>query len=236
MALDVLLANPLFLSRDSVERRLMTPYFPLGLLYIAATLRQAGWSVAIFDGTFCQDVNAFRAALDEHRPRLVGIGVLSTVRPTALEIAAMARQRGVPVVVGGADPTGRPESYLTALGGVEPPAAVVVIGEGEETVVELIPTLLGAPDARPLQEISGIAYCDSDGEIVRTPPRAPRRDLDAISFPARDLVDISAYQRAWRDAHGYSSLSVNASRGCPLRERAPCSSPRTCSRARTATN
>ncbi|MGC9333703.1 MAG: hypothetical protein ACP5JJ_06115 [Anaerolineae bacterium] len=39
---DLLLVNPLFLVQDPVERRLMTPYFPLGLLYLAATARAAG--------------------------------------------------------------------------------------------------------------------------------------------------------------------------------------------------
>ena len=95
MSVDVLLANPLFLSRDPVERRLMTPYFPLGILYLAATLRGAGYTVAVFDGTFCEDLDAFRSALEQHKPRLVGLGILSTVRESALEVAAIAHDRGI---------------------------------------------------------------------------------------------------------------------------------------------
>lgn len=216
MAVDILLANPLFLSRDPVEQRLMTPYFPLGLLYLAATLREAGYSVAIFDGAFEEGPSAFEASLDRHQPRVVGLGILSTVRDTALEMAALARRRGIPVIVGGSDPTGRPETYLTAPDATSrPPADVVVIGEGEETVLELLPALLDRPGALPLDSIRGLALRGEEGAIHRTPARPLRQDLDSIPYPARDLMDIEAYRRAWRDAHGFFSLSVIATRGCP---------------------
>lgn len=214
MAIDILLVHPLFLSRDPVEQRLMTPYFPLGLLYLAATLRDAGYAVAIFDGTFASGPNDLIAVLENYRPRVVGFSVLVTERSAALELAALARARGIRVVMGGADPTGRPDIYL---GTNEAPFAdVVVIGEGEETLLELLPTLLGEADARPLPEIRGLAYRDETGQMQRTPPRPLRRDIDAIPWPARDMVDLDHYQRAWRDAHGYSSLSLIASRGCPF--------------------
>jgi len=62
---DLLLVNPLSLREDPVEQRLMTPYFPLGLLYLAATARQAGYSVALFDAMFSQGGDeAFVAALE----------------------------------------------------------------------------------------------------------------------------------------------------------------------------
>ena len=109
---DLLLVNPLFLHEDPVEHRLMTPYFPLGLLYLAATARNEGYDVAIFDGMFQSGDEAFIAALEREQPKVVGIGVLVTVRAAALRLAALAHQYGAKVIVGGADPTGRPESYL----------------------------------------------------------------------------------------------------------------------------
>ena len=81
---DILLVNPLFLNQDPVEQRLVTPYFPLGLLYLAAVARDAGYDVAIFDAMFETSDDAFRAALEEHRPRLVGIAALATVRAAAI--------------------------------------------------------------------------------------------------------------------------------------------------------
>ena len=216
MSVDILLVNPLILARDPVEQRLMTPYFPLGLLYLAATLRRARYQVAVYDGTFSEDISAFRQAIEEHRPRVVGLGILTTVRDNAIEMAEMAREAGIPVIVGGSDPTGRPESYLQMHNGERPAADVVVLGEAEETILELLPALLGDPGARPLEKIPGLVFLDESGETVRTPARPLCSDVDAIPFPARDLVDMEAYQRHWRSAHGYSSLSVIAGRGCPF--------------------
>jgi anaerobic magnesium-protoporphyrin IX monomethyl ester cyclase len=119
------------------------------------------------------------------------------------------------VIVGGSDPTGQPEHYLAQRDGERYLVDVVVGGEGEETILELLPALLSVPGSHDLAAIRGIAYRRAD-EPVRTGPRPLRRDVDAIPLPARDLADLDAYQRAWRAAHGYSSLSIIASRGCPF--------------------
>ena len=149
MAIDILLVNPLFLRNDPVEQRLMTPYFPLGLLYLAATLRQAGYSVAIYDGMFQQGPQHLSRALDRLEPAVVGISVLSTVRQAALELATLAHRRGCLVLVGGADPTARPARYLEHRLGDEHVVDCVVVGEGEETLLELLPALLGYREALP---------------------------------------------------------------------------------------
>jgi anaerobic magnesium-protoporphyrin IX monomethyl ester cyclase len=213
---DILLVNPLFLRRDPVEYRLMTPYFPLGLLYLAAMLRDAGYQVSVYDCMFRDGPEAFARTLDKLQPRVVGLGVLSTVLASALELAAIAHERGCTVLMGGADPTARPDSYLEDRVEGHCPVDIVVVGEGEETILELMANLRGAPDALPLHQIQGLVYRDEEGQIVRTGPRALRKNVDEIPFPARDLVDVDAYRRAWRAGHGYFSLSVISSRGCPF--------------------
>jgi len=54
-------------------------------------------------------------------------------------------------------------------------------------------------------------------EVFRSGSRPLMRDLDALPFPARELVDLDQYQDSWRSAHGYFSLNIVASRGCPYR-------------------
>ncbi|MGD8466378.1 MAG: radical SAM protein [Anaerolineae bacterium] len=213
---DLLLVNPLFLHEDPVEHRLMTPYFPLGLLYLAATIRNEGYEVSIFDAMFQSGDEAFIAALEREQPTVVGIGVLVTVRAAALRLAALAQQYGAKVIVGGADPTGRPESYLKGQDNGRQPVDVVVVGEGEETLLELLPALLnGEPNREHLAKMKGVAFLDTDGTLISTPARDHCTQLDTLPFPARDMLDIEAYRRAWRGRHGFFSLSIIATRGCP---------------------
>lgn len=213
---DILLVNPLFLNQDPVERQLVTPYFPLGLLYLAAAAREAGHDVAIFDAMFEENDDAFRAALVQHQPRLVGIAALATVRAAALRLAAIAKASGAIVALGGADPTGRPEAYLQTNGQGQV-VDMVVVGEGEHTFVELLNRLKAAGwrSDIPLADLPGLALPGENGGIRKTADCVHIKDLDSIPFPARDLVDLDRYQAAWRKAHGFSSLSVIASRGCP---------------------
>jgi len=213
---DLLLVNPLFLHDDPVEQRLMTPYFPLGLLYLAAAAREAGYSVALFDGMFARGGDgAFAAALAREQPRIVGISALATVREAALRLAGLADQYGATVIAGGADPTGRPESYLRHKVNGRRPVRLVVIGEGEETLLELLRLLIGGMAVAERTGVAGLAFLDSAGEMIQTPARRHCSDLDSLPLPARDLIDVEAYRHAWRRRHGFFSLSLITSRGCP---------------------
>jgi len=213
---DILLVNPLFLNQDPVERRLVTPYFPLGLLYLAAAARDAGYDVGVFDAMFETSDDAFRAALAAHRPRVVGIAALATVRVAAMRLAGIAKEAGALIILGGADPTGRPEIYLAGNGHGHD-VDVVVVGEGERTFVELLNRLKAAgwQVDGSLDNLPGLALPDGNGGIRRTLECRHIADLDSLPLPARDLLDVDRYQAAWRAAHGFSSLSVIAGRGCP---------------------
>jgi anaerobic magnesium-protoporphyrin IX monomethyl ester cyclase len=217
MPTDLLLVNPLFLYDDPVESKLMTPYFPLGVLYVAAAARQAGYRVAIFDAMFAAGDEAFLAALERLQPKVVGLGVLSTVRRAALRLAGLAKQHGAIVLAGGADPTARPEAYLTYQAEGTFPIDVVTLGEAEETIVELLPVLLqdGMNEAL-LDEIPGLGYRDVGGQVVVGACRPLIEDVDRIPLPARDLIDLERYRAAWRARHGHFSMSLIATRGCPF--------------------
>ncbi|MBI3760544.1 MAG: cobalamin B12-binding domain-containing protein [Chloroflexi bacterium] len=205
----LLFAYPFFLGESALEQRWLTPYPPLGLLYLAAAARQAGHTVAVFDGTFQPGREAFALACRDFDPEVVCLATLITLRPTTLRLAEMARASGAAVIAGGADASNDPEAYLRP-GGLIRTAAV---GEGEETLVELLDALASGP---ALEGVKGIAFAGSDGKVRRTSPRPPIAELDALPPPARDLVDLPAYFRLWREAHGYTSMALAASRGCPF--------------------
>src|SRR5690242_11588357 len=106
MAPDIVLVNPLFISKDPVEERIMTPYFPLGLMYLASVLRERSYQVEIFDCAFRQDFDEFEAYIKRVKPEVVGLTSLITTRRNALILADIAHSNGSKVILGGPDPTG----------------------------------------------------------------------------------------------------------------------------------
>jgi radical SAM superfamily enzyme YgiQ (UPF0313 family) len=199
--MDLLLAHAYFLAEDAEEQRVMRPHPPLGLLYLSAHLKAQGVNVGVFDGTF-RSHRDFADMLERERPPVVGIAVNMMTKRHALRMIDAGRRAGARVVVGGPDPPYHAEAYLDA------GADVVVIGEGEQTLEEL---LLG----HDLGGIAGIAFRGDDGQVVRTPTRALLPDLDAQPFPDRDAIDIPAYLHAWRERHGAGTVSLITARGCP---------------------
>lgn len=209
--IDILLVNPVFLSQNQAERETMSPYFPLGLLYLAAFLRERGHSVEIFDGTFQDGPQDFENALIELKPRSVGIGVVRPNRDMALKLAAVAREHGASVILGGPDPTISPDTYLE-----HPAVDLIVHHEGELTLAELLDVLPNlSADPSFLSDMPGVAYRSSSGETVINPRRPYILNLDELPLPARDMVDLDQYLKVWCEENGYASLTISVSRGCP---------------------
>ena len=207
----ILLCHPLFLSLNPEEQALQSPYFPLGLLYLASYVRAQGHEVAVFDGTFEEDVSAFSTRLAAEKPDLVGISAVLPLRDMALALAADAKAAGVLTILGGPDPTKDPASYLQF-----PQVDMVVHHEGEQTLDALL-RLIDAGPLTPelLAREPGIAYRDATGRPVVNQPRPPVENLDELPLPARDLIDMDRYLDTWREENGYSSLTIATSRGCP---------------------
>ncbi len=207
----ILLCHPLFLSLNPEEQALKSPYFPLGLLYLAGYVRAQGHTVAVFDGTFEEDASAFSTRLAAEKPDLVGISALLPLREMALTLAADAKAAGALTILGGPDPTKDPASYLQF-----PQVDMVVHHEGEQTLDALL-RLIDAGPLTPelLAGEPGIAYRDAAGTPVVNQPRPLIENLDELPLPARDLIDMNRYLDTWRAENGYSSLTISTSRGCP---------------------
>ncbi len=218
---DVLLTHSYHLYYDRKQTRKMQPYPPLGTLYAAALLRSAGVSVAVFDTMLSDPQAEFQTALEQHLPKLVVVYednfnflskmCLTRMREVAYHILECSRQVGATVLVNGSDSSDHAEDYLRR--GFH----CVLLGEAEWTLLETVSHLLKGTE-RALHQVPGLAYLDQHtGEVVRTPRRALMRDLDQLPFPSRDLIDLDQYRRAWKTAHGFLSLNIVASRGCPYR-------------------
>lgn len=211
MSIDILLVNPVFLSQNEAERELMSPYFPLGLLYLGAFLRDRDFQVEIFDGTFMDGDQDFIKALDKHNPKVVGITAVKPNREMVLELAEMAKDSGSFVIVGGPDPTYTPEYYLC-----DHSVDLVVHHEGELTLVKILEAMkVDENGFSSLAGMPGIAHRDENGNVVVNPRRKYLLNLDELPPPARDMIDIEKYLQVWKEQNGYASLSISVSRGCP---------------------
>jgi len=216
--IDVLLGQSYYLRFDAKLWGAQQPYPPLGALYAAACLRQAGHRVALFDSMLAASEREWSLSLERETPRLAVLYedsfnylskmCLLRMRAAGLAMIGMARARGCPVLVSGSDASDHPELYLDA------GAAFVLVGEAELTLLELVDSLTGRRPSDP-GGIRGLCYRAPGGALVRTPPRSFIKDLDALPWPARDLVDVDRYRRRWRARHGYHSMNLVSTRGCP---------------------
>ncbi len=211
--MELLLTHGYFLNEDAKELQIMRPYPALGLLYLCAHLRTKGIATEVFDSTFASRQELFDLLRSE-KPSVLGVYANLKTRPVVVEILKAAREAGWKTVVGGPEPGSYIREYLSA------GADVVVIGEAELTMEELLPAMRGcrsALSAGTLSEINGIAFLGEDGEVHRTSPRPQIADLDAQPWPARDAIDFEKYLQVWRRHHGVTSVSLMGSRGCPYR-------------------
>jgi radical SAM superfamily enzyme YgiQ (UPF0313 family) len=205
---DVLLTHGYFLFEDEKERQIMRPYPTLGLLYISAYLRRAGIRPEIFDSTFARREDLF-ARLRLERG-VLGIYSNLMTRRAVLDIISEAKTCGWTVVLGGPESANYPKEYLLA------GADVVVIGEGEATMAELLPALATRGPHR-LAGVAGTVFRDEDGHVVTSPARAQIADIDSIPWPDRAAIDQQRYIDVWREHHGMGSVNLITARGCPYK-------------------
>jgi anaerobic magnesium-protoporphyrin IX monomethyl ester cyclase len=218
---DVLLTHSYHLYSDRKQLRKMQPYPPLGTIYAAALLRQQGFSVAVFDSMLEDPEQGFPESLERHRPKVVAIYednfnflskmCLTRMRQMAFGMIDAAKAYGSKVVVNGSDASDHSQKYL------ERGADYILLGEAEQTLLDLTATLAG-DSGENVENIRGLIFRGTrGGPPVRNPLRPLMRNLDDLALPARDLIDVNRYREAWKQAHGFFSLNLVASRGCPYR-------------------
>lgn len=204
---------------DEKQWKNKQPYPPYGTIYAAAVMREAGHEVALFDANLIGAANELLPALQRERPKYLvvyddGFNYLTKMCLTAMREVAhtfckMGKANGCTVIVSSSDSTDHYAEYLAS------GADYVLLGEAELTLKELVENL----EAGETQfgHVLGLAWKSTKDEIIRNAGRPVIKELDSLPDPAWDLVDIEAYRAIWMENHGYFSLNMATTRGCPYK-------------------
>lgn len=194
------------------------PYPPLATLYALAYLRQNGFEVKLFDTQFCLSANEIHETIDSYNPDVFVIYddgfnyltkmCLTNMREAAYKMQTYAKQKGCKIVVSSSDATDHAKEYLSNN------ADVVIIGEAEQTLLELC---YAFKKNETISNIHGINYLNDSKELLKSDKRNILKDLDFLPPPAWDLIDIMPYKTMWLKYHGYFSLNFVTTRGCPYK-------------------
>lgn len=180
---------------------------PLGLGYIAANLKSHGIEVELVDCTFLKFEEAI-GRIKHSKPQIIGFYSMFSMKKTTIELAAKLRKEGLNnslFVVGGPLPSWAPEGFLDVFD-------VVAIGEGEQTMLELV---VAVNEEHSFSNVKGLVFKDGK-KVLRTDSRAFIEDLDNLVFPSRELFDNKAYKQYYQKRFGYTTTSMITSRGCPF--------------------
>lgn len=226
---------PVVVPKWSLSSGLLCP--PIGAAYLAATLREKGYSVSIVDPvgeapfeinpipgrplvTYGWSLDKIVAAIPADT-RYIGLSCMfSHEWPLSKLLAQKIRESfsDAVIIAGGEHMTAAPVSSLKDA----PAINYAVLGEGEEALVELIKTL---EEGRDPFSVAGLVYVQG-GKMIRTAPRKRIRAIDSIPWPAWDLIPIENYLG---NGLGYGvgsgrSMPIMGTRGCPF-ECTFCSNP-----------
>ena len=214
---EILLTHSFFLHFDPKQKRAMMPYPPLGTLYAAGYLESKQFSVGLFDTMLADSEEELRSALNYHQPKVLTIYdddfnylnkmCLTRMREAAFSMISIAKEFGLFVVVHGSDATDHYEKYL--LRGAD----VVLRGESEQTLHRVCEQVLRQKNFQ-FEQIPGVAFTTNERTICNENP-AINKNLDTLPFPAWHLIDHGKYKKQWLRRHGYFSMNMVTTRGCP---------------------
>ena len=214
----ILFTHSYFLHYDPKQVAHAQPYPPLGTLVAASAVREKGFKVQLFDPMFAGHPDEIIPALEKFKPDVLVVYddgfnyltkmCLSNMRRASFVMQEHARKYNCKVIVTSSDAADHYATYLRNQ------SHFVMIGEAENTLVELLNAIKkNAPD---YEFINGLAYL-RNGEPFKTPARAVSKKPDEFPLPAWDLVNIEPYERTWKKKHGYFSINVATTRGCPYK-------------------
>ncbi|MFQ5900627.1 MAG: B12-binding domain-containing radical SAM protein [Thermodesulfobacteriota bacterium] len=192
---------------------------PLGIAYVAAFLRDKGFSVGIIDalasGMNSKDIVDY---ISYHKPGVVGLSALTSTFYGAVELAKTLKEQfpDILTLIGGHHATILPEETIRDY----PCFDLLIYGEGEITSLEVMKRYREAGSDRAVflnsltPDIRGIVYRKTS-EPYKTPPRALIDDLDTLPLPARDLLPMERYIPLPNQYKRLPVVHMLTTRGCP---------------------
>ena len=214
----ILFTHSYFYRFDPKQWDNQQPYPPLGTIYAASVMREAGYNVSLFDTALIESPEKLIPVLKKEKPDYLVIYddgfnyltkmCLTNMREAAFRMAEIAKKNGLIVIASSSDAADHYEKYLAH------EVDFVIIGEGEITLKELINKIENGEN--DFKKIDGLAFKEN-AEVIKTSPRQIAKELDSFPMPAWDLIDIFSYKKIWLENHGYFSLNIATTRGCPFK-------------------
>ena len=212
MKIHLVLAPPI--KKPKLEELSQGRIPPLGILYLASFLRkemETDIQFKVNDG-LVEGFEKTYSEMQSFNPDILCVSFYTLMALGAYKFINLAKKDNPQlfVICGGPHATALPEESLN-----KSEVDVVVIGEGEVTLYELVCLFIHGKqrDTKALAGVDGVAYRDN-GQLRFTETREHIKDLDAIPFPARDLIDLSNY-KGWYINKNKKEGAVFFARGCP---------------------
>jgi radical SAM superfamily enzyme YgiQ (UPF0313 family) len=204
------------LSQSSLEVLAESMWPPLGVLYLASYLRAKMPEVVIKVTDGCRI--GYKKTWDEvtaFKPDILGISFYTTTAHGASALARKVKRSlpGTMVIMGGPHATALPLETLR-----QSTADLVVVGEGEETLFQIVRNKTEGRPASELYSLPGVWAREMDGsveEVHENPPAQFIKNLDSVPSPAWDLIDFSDY-KGWFLSKKHPEAPILSARGCPF--------------------
>ncbi len=216
--MKILIGQSYFSALDPKEFKRHMPYPPLGPLYAAAILKELGHDIIFFDSMLAVGPGKLLRAIEQQKPDMLLIYddefnyltkmCLSNMREAAISFIEFAKSLSISVVVYSSDATDFSFPYLKA--GCD----AIIYGEGEITLQEVVKAFEENQFNNFKKEIAGLKFLDA-GKIYKTTSRKLISDLDSLPNPDYNFIDIDSYKNIWLKHHGYFSINISTTRGCP---------------------
>jgi len=183
---------------------------PLGILYMIAELRRHGHRAQLLDASaVSMSVDEISDKITGFETDLIGISTMTPSAPSAYDLVrALKKRADIPTVLGGVHANSFRQQVLEDV----PELDMVCIGEGEQTIVDIVRGMAGK---LAQENVKWICYRDENRSIVTTDPRPLNEDLDTLALPARDVLDNGLYRLIPLSFKQEPVTSMISSRGCP---------------------